>query len=162
MNTTLTLDKFDLHILHLLQQDSRMKLATLADRVCLSISQCSRRISRMEQEGVIQGYSLQLSASALDLQITAFIFVSFEKKLMCSPVDAMAFMLNRDEVIDCHTITGNHDFIVKVKVESMSALSHFLSRVVGGVEGIREIASHVVMDTLKENGPLQIRGYSRP
>lgn len=158
----MTLDKFDLHLLHLLQQDSRMTLGALAEEVCLSISQCSRRISRMEQEGVIQGYSLNLSAPALDLQITAFIFVSFEKKLMLSPAEAMAFLLTRDEVIDCHTITGNYDFIVKVKVESMPALSHFLSRIVGSVEGIREIASHVVMDTLKEHGPLHIRGYSNP
>lgn len=152
------LDKFDLLILYHMQKNSRVKLAELAEVVCLSISQCSRRIARMEEEGVIQGYSLRLSSKDLGLAITAMVFISFEKRMMLSPREAIACLLTHDEVIDCHVITGNYDYIIKVKVESMEALSHFLSRIVGSVEGIRDIASHIVMETLKENGPQPIQG----
>ncbi|TVQ73878.1 MAG: Lrp/AsnC family transcriptional regulator [Oceanospirillales bacterium] len=154
------LDKFDLQILYHMQKNSRVKLAELAEKVCLSISQCSRRITRMEEEGVIRGYSVRLSSKDLGLAITAMVFISFEKRMMLSPREAMSCLLAHDEVIDCHVITGTYDFIIKVKVESMEALSNFLSRVVGSVDGIRDIASHIVMETLKENGPQPIYGIN--
>ncbi|MDT8894619.1 Lrp/AsnC family transcriptional regulator [Halomonas sp. I1] len=150
-----SLDRFDLKLLHILQRDARLTLGQLSERVNLSTSQCSRRIARLEREGVIQGYSLRVSPHALGLQVTAFIFLSMDKRRMNDPQSAVAGLLERDEVIECHTVTGNHDFIIKVVVESLGALSNFLAEVVSPLEGIHDIATQVAMDTLKTNGPLR-------
>ncbi|MDN3524638.1 Lrp/AsnC family transcriptional regulator [Halomonas sabkhae] len=150
----IALDRFDLKILHDMQRDARLTLGQLAEAVSLSVSQCSRRLARLEREGVIQGYSLRLSADALGLAVTAFIFLSMDKRLMGDPQGVVASLLERDEVIECHTVTGQHDFILKVCVESLSALSAFLANVVSPMEGLNDIATQVAMDTLKTNGPL--------
>ncbi|GED22349.1 Lrp/AsnC family transcriptional regulator [Halomonas halmophila] len=150
----IALDRFDLKILHDMQRDARLTLGQLAEGVSLSVSQCSRRLARLEREGVIQGYSLRLSAEALGLGVTAFIFLSMDKRLMGDPQGVVASLLERNEVIECHTVTGQHDFILKVCVESLSALSAFLANVVSPMEGLHDIATQVAMDTLKTNGPL--------
>lgn len=152
-----TLDRFDLKILHALQRDARLTLGALSEAVALSPSQCSRRIARLEQEGVIRGYSLRLDPDALGLAVTAFIFLSMDKGCMASPHEAVAALLARDEVIDCHTVTGNHDFILKVMVADLAELSHFLSTTISPMEGIRDIATQVTMDTLKAGGPLKVK-----
>ncbi|ATJ81577.1 Lrp/AsnC family transcriptional regulator [Halomonas beimenensis] len=156
----ISLDRFDLRILHALQRDARLTLGLLSETVSLSPSQCSRRIARLEQEGVIEGYSLRLNPEALGLAVTAFIFVSVDKRRMRSPREAVAALVARDEVIECHAVTGNHDFILKVVVESLGALSSFLAAAVSPMEGIQDIATQVAMETLKTNGPLKVEaGY---
>ncbi|MDR5865384.1 Lrp/AsnC family transcriptional regulator [Halomonas koreensis] len=156
----LSLDRFDLKILHALQQDARLTLGTLSETVALSASQCSRRIARLEREGVIQGYSLRLAPASLGLSVTAFIFVSVDKHRMNTPQQAVAALLARDEVIECHAITGNHDFILKVVIEDLGALSRFLSEAVSSLDGLRDVATQVAMDTLKTNGPLKVANDS--
>ncbi|MBB3231347.1 Lrp/AsnC family transcriptional regulator [Halomonas stenophila] len=151
-----SLDRFDLKILHALQQDARLTLGALSEAVNLSPSQCSRRIARLEQEGVIEGYSLRLNPAALGLAVTAFIFISVDKRRMHTPREAVAALLARDEVTECHTVTGNHDFILKVVVESLGALSRFLAEAVSPMEGLHDIATQVAMESLKTNGPLKV------
>ncbi|MCG6659075.1 Lrp/AsnC family transcriptional regulator [Halomonas campisalis] len=150
------LDRFDRRILHALQRDARLTLAALAEAVSLSPSQCSRRIARLEAQGVIQGHALRLAPEALGLKVTAFIFLSVDKGRMASPREAVAALLARDEVIDCHAVTGHHDFILKVMVADLAELSLFLSTTVSPMEGIRDIATQVAMNTLKEGGPLKV------
>ncbi|WP_355661700.1 Lrp/AsnC family transcriptional regulator [Halomonas salifodinae] len=150
------LDRFDQRILHTLQRDARLTLAALAEAVSLSPSQCSRRIARLEEQGVIQGHALRLDPEALGLKVTAFIFLSVDKGRMACPREAVAELLARDEVIDCHAVTGNHDFILKVMVADLAELSHFLSTTISPMEGIRDIATQVAMNTLKMGGPLKV------
>lgn len=152
----ISLDRFDMKILHALQRDASLTLSVLSETVNLSTSQCSRRIARLQQEGVILGYSLRLDPLALNLKVTAFIFLSMNKGLLVSPYDAVASLLTRDEVVECHTITGNHDYMLKVVVENLTALSGFLSGVVSSMTGVNDIATQVAMDTLKSNGPLKV------
>lgn len=151
-----SLDRYDMKILHALQRDASLTLSALSDAVNLSSSQCSRRITRLQQEGVILGYSLRLDPLTLNLKVTAFIFLSMDKGLLVSPYDAVARLLARDEVVECHTITGNHDYMLKVVVENLAALSEFLSAVVSPMDGVMDITTQVGMNTLKSNGPLKL------
>ncbi|MDN3558101.1 Lrp/AsnC family transcriptional regulator [Halomonas maura] len=151
-----SLDRFDLKLLQALQRDARLTLGALSEAVSLSPSQCSRRLARLEREGVIQGYSLRLDPPSLGLAVTAFIFISVDKQRMHTPREAVAALLAREEVIECHTVTGNHDFLLKVMVESLGALSHFLAEAVSPMEGLRDVATQVAMESLKTNGPLRV------
>ncbi|WP_027967498.1 Lrp/AsnC family transcriptional regulator [Halomonas halocynthiae] len=149
-------DRFDVKILYELQRDASMTLGVLSEAVNLSTSQCSRRITRLQQEGVILGYSLRLDPLALNLKVTAFIFLSMDKGLLISPHDAVAGLLAWDEVVECHTVTGSYDYILKVVVENLAALSAFLSDVVSPMHGVRDITTQVAMNILKSNGPLKL------
>ncbi|WP_434984146.1 Lrp/AsnC family transcriptional regulator [Vreelandella zhaodongensis] len=151
-----SLDRFDRRILHALQRDARLTLTALAETVNLSPSQCSRRIVRLEEHGIIQGHALRLDPEALGLKVTAFIFLSVDKGCMISPKETVATLLSRDEVIDCYAVTGNHDFILKVVVADLAELSYFLSTTVSSMEGIRDIASQIAMNSLKVGGPLKV------
>ncbi|MDQ7729457.1 Lrp/AsnC family transcriptional regulator [Halomonas sp. SpR8] len=150
------LDRFDRWILHALQRDARLTLAALAETVSLSPSQCSRRIARLEESGVIQGHALSLDPEALGLKVTAFISLSIDKGRLISPKDAVAALLSRDEVVDCYAVTGSYDFILKVVVADLAELSHFLSSTVSPIKGIRDIASQIAMNSLKVGGPLKV------
>lgn len=152
-----TLDRFDLALLHTLQRDARLTLGGLSEAINLSPSQCSRRLARLERDGIIQGYSLRLDPQALGLAVTAFIFISLDKSRMDRPLDSVAALLTRDEVTECHTVTGDHDFLLKVVVESLGALSSFLAEAVSPLEGVQNIATQVAMDTLKSGGPLKTK-----
>ncbi len=152
----INIDRFDSRILRALQRDARLTLGTLAEAVSLSPSQCSRRIARLEKEGIIEGHALRLNPEALGLKVTAFIFLSVDKGRMAAPREAVAELLARDEVIDCHTVTGSHDFILRVVVADLAELSRFLSTTISPMAGIRDIATQVAMDTLKVNGPLRV------
>ncbi len=151
-----SLDRFDLALLQALQRDARLTLGALSEAVSLSPSQCSRRLARLEREGIVQGYALRLDPQALGLAVTAFIFVSMDKSRLGRPADAVAALLARDEVTECHTVTGDHDFLLKVVVESLGALSAFLAEAVSPLEGVQNIATQVAMDTLKSGGALKL------
>lgn len=150
-----SLDRFDMKILYAMQRDASLTLGALSEVVNLSTSQCSRRIARLEQEGVILGYSLKLDPVALNLEVTAFIFLSMDKGLLTSPYAAVESLLGWDEVVECHAITGQHDYLLKLVVENLAALSGFLSSVVSAMDGVEDITTQVAMNTLKSNGPLK-------
>ncbi|WP_252105927.1 MULTISPECIES: Lrp/AsnC family transcriptional regulator [unclassified Halomonas] len=150
------LDAFDRRLLHTLQRAPRQTLTELAERVNLSPSQCSRRIARLEANGIIQGHALRLAPQALGLMVTAFITVSMEKSRLEAPRETIASLLACDEVIDCHSTTGSHDFILKVKVADLAELSHFLSSVVSPIPGVRDVATQVALECFKEAGPLKV------
>ncbi|MGQ7247455.1 Lrp/AsnC family transcriptional regulator [Halomonas sp. V046] len=152
----LALDAHDMKILTLLQRNARLTLGQLSERLHLSTSQCSRRIARLERDGIILGYDLRLAPRALSLDVTAFVFLSMDKTRMDDPLGAVAPLLAAEEVIDCHSVTGDHDFILKVMVASLACLSDFLSREVSSLPGLRDIATQVALGTLKSNGPLKI------
>ncbi|MDQ7731725.1 Lrp/AsnC family transcriptional regulator [Halomonas sp. SpR1] len=152
------LDAFDRRLLYTMQRSPRQTLTELAERVNLSPSQCSRRLARLEANGIILGHALRLAPEALGLMVTAFISVSVEKSRLGSPRETIDSLLECDEVIDCHSTTGSHDFILKVKVADLAELSHFLSTVVSPIPGIRDVSTQVALECFKEAGPFKVKG----
>lgn len=151
-----SLDGFDVQILKAMQEDPRCTLSQLSDKVCLSISQCSRRIQQLENAGVINGHLLDICPGKVGLHVSAFVFLSFNKGKVVSPVDAVAPLLECENVTDCHAITGTHDVIIKVVVSDLNALSELLTSTISSLDGIRDIHTSVVMNTLKSNGPVPV------
>src|SRR5690606_14567376 len=138
MDTT-RLDRTDLALLAELQREGRLSNAELAERVTLSASACLRRVQRLEQAGVIAGYRAALDPARLGLGLQAFVRVQLERH---EPelVAAFAERVNRwDEVVACHALTGDMDYLLFVVVQDLEHFSRFLldhllnaSRVAGG------------------------------
>src|SRR5690606_17525969 len=119
---TVELDRTDLRLLALLQQEGRAANAELAARVNLSPSACLRRIQRLEASGVVTGYGARLDPRALGLGLQAFVRVQLEKHGTPGIDRFVAHVQDWEEVVACHALTGDMDSLLHVYVED---LEHF-------------------------------------
>src|SRR3546814_2048922 len=118
------LDRMDLLLLAELQRDGRLPDADLAERVHLSPSACLRRVQRLERDGVIAGYRAELEPERIGLGLQAFVRVQLRQHDR-ETVDAFAaFVTAWDEVVACHALTGDMDYLLQIAVRD---LEHFRS-----------------------------------
>ena len=144
------MDNFDLKLLRALQEDGRLCNNDLADRVGLSASQCSRRRQALENAVVIEGYQAALSTEALGLAVLAFVHVTLATH---SPDNAKRFqeLIDRtEEVQEAYSLTGEADYLVKIAVPDLKALSRILSEVFLAHGSVAHVHSAIVLDCLKK------------
>ncbi len=144
------MDDFDVKLLNALQDDGRLTNYDLAERVGLSASQCSRRRSALEDDGVIGSYHAALSAQALGLDVIAFVQVTLATH---SPDNSKRFAKLIDgleEVQEAYSLTGEADYLVKIAVPDLKALSHILNDVFLPHESVAHLRSSIVLDRLKQ------------
>ena len=140
------LDKFDRDILHKLQRHGRMSNQELAEAVNLSPSPCLRRIRRLEEEGLIEGYVALLNARKLGLNLMAFIQISMDKHTPERFTEFDKIITTLPEVLECHLITGQAaDYLLKVIVEDMDAYQQFLLHKITRIEGVSGVHSSFVL-----------------
>jgi DNA-binding Lrp family transcriptional regulator len=151
------MDGFDVKLLAALQENGRLTNQELADRVGLSASQCSRRRQALEDAGVIDGYHARLSAEALGLGVTVVIEVTLSTH---SPDNARRFarlVQGLDEVQEAYSLTGATDYLVKLVVPDLKALSTILNDVFLPHESVANVHSSIVLDCLKSTTALPLR-----
>lgn len=149
-------DTFDVAILAALQADGRLTNQELAERVGLSASQCSRRRSALEERGVIASYAALLSPAAIGLGIVVFVEVRLATH---SPQNSHRFhtLIERlDEVQEAYSLTGETDYLIKMVVADLQALSELLNGVFLPHESVAHVRSSVVLDVLKSSTRLPL------
>ncbi|CAB3762171.1 Lrp/AsnC family transcriptional regulator [Paraburkholderia solisilvae] len=168
------LDAIDRRILAILQQEGRLSNQEIAERVNLSPSPCLRRIRRLEESGVIRGYVALLDAKQLGLDLLAFVNVRLEKR--GTPTGAArgdaaahahagvthaelfrAAVQTWPEVIACHAMTGEMDYLLRVQVEDMARFSHFVQDVLLHHPSVIDVKTSFSLETFKETTALPIR-----
>jgi DNA-binding Lrp family transcriptional regulator len=150
------MDDFDVKLLQALQEDGRLTNNDLGDRVGLSASQCSRRRSALENAGVIEGYHAALSSEALGLAVLAFVHVTLAAH---SPDNAKRFqelVARTEEVQEAYSLTGEADYLVKIAVVDLKALSHILNDVLLAHGSVAHVHSAIVLDRLKKTARLPL------
>ncbi|CAA9337285.1 MAG: Transcriptional regulator, AsnC family [uncultured Lysobacter sp.] len=150
------LDRIDLHLLAELQRDGRLTNAELAERVHLSPSACLRRVQRMERDGVIAGYRAQVDAERLGLGLQAFVRVQLARHDAAS-VAAFAQLVNAwDEVVACHALTGDMDYLLHIVVQDLEHFSRLLLDRLLNDGGVADVNSSFVLRTVKGFGGLPL------
>lgn len=148
------MDMIDKRILRVLQEDGRISVIDLADRVGLSATPCARRIARMEADGVIRGYGARLDQGALGLPLTVFVFVELEGNARGTVTNFETAIRRFEEVVECHLMTGTRDVLVKVVAADLEAFDHFLEETLLQVPGIRSTRTSFSLRTLvRRDGP---------
>ncbi|MEN3039282.1 MAG: Lrp/AsnC family transcriptional regulator [Candidatus Kryptonium sp.] len=147
------IDEIDLKILDLLQKNGRIKRNDLAQMVGLSVPSVSERMKKLEESGIIKGYTTLLDSKKLGKDITAFIFVYID-----SSKNYPLFIervMELEEILECHSITGEGSHLLKVKTENTSTLEKLLARIQSwpGVTGTR---TSIVLSTIKETTRIKI------
>ncbi len=142
------IDQIDLKILSILQNSGRSRLADIADEVELSAPAVLERVKKLEVNGVIKGYQALLDGKKVGKDITAFIGVSIGNQ---RDIDKFAAqMLRNPDVLECHHITGDESFILKVKSANTTSLEKLLGEI-RSVEGVTRTVTRVVLSTAKES-----------
>jgi len=156
MTGSISLDHFDLKILGALQNEGRLSNQDLADRVHLSPSQCSRRRLRLEQSGVIQGYKADLSPSRLGLRIVVYTTISLNAHSGSNALRFWELVRDIDCVLEAYSLTGDSDYLLKIVVPDLAALSVVVNNLLLPHESVARVRSSVVLDTLKQSMALPL------
>ena len=150
MNAAAALDRTDLRLLALLQRAGRASNADLAAQVNLSPSACLRRIQRLESAGVVAGYAARLDPKALGLGLQAFVRVQLEKHGAPGIERFVRAVQDWDEVVACHALTGDMDYLLHVYVRDLEHFSRFLLDRLLDASGVADVNSSFVLRTVKE------------
>jgi len=150
------LTAIDRKILRALQEDGRMTIQAIADRVGLSPSPCLRRVRQMERAQIITGYSATVDQKAVGLPVSVFISIKLERQ-RARELDAFAAAISRwPEVMDAYLMTGQFDFLLRVVCADLESYEHFLREKLTQVEGVASIESSFSLGTLKVGRTLPI------
>ena len=155
-------DAFDLRMLAALQADGRLTNQQLADAVGLSASQCSRRRTRLEDDGIIAGYHADLAGARLGFNVIAFIHITLATH---SPDNARHFrdLVQRvDEVQEAYSLTGDADYLLKVILRDLKSLSDIVNDVLMPHPSVAHVRSSIVLDRLKMTAKLPLDGIAPP
>jgi Lrp/AsnC family leucine-responsive transcriptional regulator len=147
------LDQIDLKILYILQNNGRARLADIADEVGLSAPAVMERVKKLETTGVIKGYQALVDGKRVGKDITAFIGVSIGNQ---RDIDQFARqMLRYGDVLECHHVTGDESFLLKVKSANTGSLEKLLGEI-RSVAGVTRTVTKVVLSTAKECQALEL------
>jgi len=144
------LDATDLRILSLLQEDGRMSNLELAERVFLSPSSCLRRVRLLEESGVICRYGAVLDAAALGLEVDAFVQVTMRRDVERWHENFSAAVQKWPEVAGSYIITGEANYLLRVRARSLKHFSAFVLEKLYKTDGVLDIKSNIVLQTIKD------------
>jgi Lrp/AsnC family leucine-responsive transcriptional regulator len=147
------LDLIDLKILFILQYNGMSRLADIADKVELSTPAVMERVKKLEAGGVIKGYQALIDGKKVGKDIAAFIGVSIGHQRDIEGFAAQ--MLQYPDVLECHHVTGDESFILKVRSANTVSLEKLLGEI-RSVEGVTHTVTKVVLSTVKESQALQL------
>jgi Lrp/AsnC family transcriptional regulator, leucine-responsive regulatory protein len=150
------INKIDLEIVRILQENARTSNAEIARQLGMAPSAILERIRKLEERGVIRGYSALVDPEALGLGVTAFVFVRSNERGGAHTTGERLAQLS--EVQEIHHVAGEDCFLLKVRIPSTRALGTLLNDGFGHIESIVSTRSTIVMDTVKETPKLPIAG----
>ena len=148
------MDSLDKSILAELQKDGKLSMQDLADRVNSSSTQCWRRVRQLQDQGVILGYQAVLDSGAMGLQAMAYIHIALKDHGEKSVRDFLHIVETSEQIIECCSITGDHDFMLKVEAQSPAGLERFLMKRLLATGLVRETRSNFVLRECKSRGAL--------
>jgi DNA-binding Lrp family transcriptional regulator len=148
------LDQKDLEILKLLQQNARLTIREIAENVHLSTTPVHERIRRMEENGVIKQYVTLLNASKVGKGLMVICYVSLRQHSKNAGDKFIRSMLEMNEVLECLTISGEFDFMLKVVAANMDEYYHFHINKLSNIENVGNVQSVFVMGVIKQTHQL--------
>ena len=144
------IDSFDRAIIAALQEDARMSVAAIAERVSLSATPVSRRLKRLEDDGVIAGYAPRLDMRKLGLELEAYVLINLQ-----AHTDEIIGRFEREitenaYVVSCHAVTGDMDYLVHIVARDMEHLSQITLKTLVRIPGVRDVKSIVALEAIKQ------------
>lgn len=143
------LDGFDLKILRALQEDARISIVELADRVGLSATPCARRVKRLEEEGWIDRYVTLLNPRRLGLGVSVFLNVRLKSQSARTIAQFEQAIRERPEITECYLVTGNYDYLLHIRLPEVGAYKQFLLDHLIALPSVAETSSSIALEQTK-------------
>jgi Lrp/AsnC family leucine-responsive transcriptional regulator len=150
------LDATDKKLLTLLQEHGRMTNARLAQEVGLSPPAVLERVRRLESSGIIEKYVAILNREQAGFNIQTIIMVCLSHHQISSLQNVKERLTQMDEVLECHQLTGEVDFLLKVAVKDMHSYTDFVNNKLSGIPGIQNVKTSFILETLKNSTALKL------
>ena len=144
-----TLDKTDLQILRVLQENARITIKELAFKVHLSTTPVFDRMRRLEQEGYIRRYTAEVDAEKLGQGFLVFCSVKLRRMGREIAEDFVGKVKDIPEVAECYNISGEYDYLLKIYAPDMHCYNDFLINTLGAIESLGSVRSSFVMNAVK-------------
>ena len=151
------LDKTDLQLLKILQENGRISIKELAQRVHLSPTPVFDRVRRLESTGVIERYTAVLNAAKLGQGFLVFCSVKLRRMGKDIAHDFVERIKDIPEVAECYNISGEFDYLLKIYAPDMQYYNEFCINVLGTIESLGSIQSSFVMNPVKTSVGLPLR-----
>ena len=155
MNTPI-LDAIDRKILSELQADGRATNVELSARVHLSAPQSFRRVRSLEERGVIRSYRAEVQPEALGLGVMAYVSLNIDGGQFGRVREIEAGIRAFAQILECHTVSGDSDYLLKVVARDLKSLSQFLTDRLMQVPGVDDVRSMICMEEVKASSPLPV------
>lgn len=142
------MDTTDLNILEILKNNGRITVSEISKMVNLSIPAVSERIKKMEVANIIEQYTIKVNREKMGHKLLVAIFVSIDKtpniKIFREKI------VNFFEVIECHHIVGEYDYMLKVLLKDTLELEEFITHKLKSIQGVQKSNTLLILSTLKE------------
>jgi len=150
------LDRIDLKILNVLQQDGRTSNLKLAESVALSPTAVLARVQRLTRDGFILGYEAMLNPLKLGAGLTVFVEVLLDRTTPNVFEAFKAAVQVHAEIMECHMVAGGFDYLLKTRMADMPAYRAFAGTVLWQLPGVRETRTYAVMEEVKNTHRLAL------
>lgn len=154
------LDEIDRRILSALQQDGRLTLVELSQKVGLSPSPCHRRVRLLEERGVIERYAAVINQRSVGLPVSVFISIKLESQREDSLARFAKAIAPWPEILECYLMTGQRDYLLRVVVADLAAYEVFLKTKLTRLNGINSIESSFALEQVKYTHMLPLRSIA--
>ncbi|MDG2460618.1 MAG: Lrp/AsnC family transcriptional regulator [Luminiphilus sp.] len=152
----MNIDSTDKKILSLLQENSDKSTAALAESLHISQSPCWRRINRLEEQGVIRKRVALLDREALGIEVVVFATVNLTQTGRQNLLEFERMIEGHPEVLECYTMTGIWDYILKIVTRDVRHYEDFLRNTLSASDLIRELHSHIAVTEIKNTSALPL------
>jgi Lrp/AsnC family transcriptional regulator len=151
------IDDLDAKILNRLQEDATISLQDLGDELASSRSAVWRRIQRMEEAGIIKKHTILLDPEKVGLGVMVFAQVKMQAHGQSDLPNFIEQVRRFPEVIECHTLMGDVDFILKIRVRDIQSYEKLFWEHLSRIDGVREINSSIALTSVKATTQLNIK-----
>ncbi len=148
---TTALDETDLAILRALQENARITIKELAEKVHLSTTPVHERVRRLERSGIIRQYAAILDGARVGRGLLVVCHVSLSRHSKAAGSRFIEAILEWDEVLECLTVSGQFDFLLKVATADMDAYYNFHVNKLSALENVGSVQSEFVMGVVKQS-----------
>ena len=152
-----TLDRIDLKILDILQDDGKISNIKLAEAVNLSATAVLARVQKLMADGFILGYEAKLNPDLLGASFVVFVEILLDKTTPNALDEFSEAVVLYPEIIACHMISGGFDFLVKIRCKDMSEFRHISGQVLWQLPGVKETRSYPVMEVIKDSQHIHLK-----
>jgi Lrp/AsnC family leucine-responsive transcriptional regulator len=142
------MDDLDVKIIKLLQADARMTVSEVSNRINLSVPAVSDRLKKLESSGLIEKYVAILNPGCFHKELTALMFISLERPKFNEKF--VEFIQGEDEILECHYLAGDFDYVLKIITENTTTLEQLLNRI-KSAQGVIKTRTIVALSTVKNN-----------